>query len=545
MRKTFFSKISFMLIAILLMWLKTYAVYKTSFHIKIDNLTQEFILFINPLSFLLLIFGLSLFLKGKNRNRYIIAMSCLVTFVLLANMVFYRFYNDFLTIPVLFQTSNMGDLGSSIGTLLEPTDLLLAVDIAVLIWLHIRQKAFQSDIPSTKNERAAYFLFVASVYFFNLGLSEAERPQLLTRSFDREMLVKNISLFNFHIYDGVLQSKQSAQRALADSNSLTEIENYVTANAKDANKRLFGAAKRRNVILVSLESTQSFVINEKLNGEEITPFLNDFIKQSYNFNNVYHQTGQGKTSDSEFIVDNSLYPLGRGAVFFTNAGNQYMAAPEILKNSGYYSAVLHANNKSFWNRDLMYDSFGYDSFFDINSYDVTDENSVGWGLKDKEFFEQSSELMKNLPQPFYSRLITLTNHFPFDLDEEDQLIDEYDSSSQTLNKYFPTVRYQDEALKRFIEKLKEDGLYDNSVIVLYGDHYGISENHNEAMGEFLGKEITPFEEVQLQKVPLVIHIPGITDKKPQTIETVGGQIDIRPTLMNLLGIDTKALVLHK
>ncbi|QFY85442.1 LTA synthase family protein [Bacillus subtilis] len=539
MRKTFFSKISFMLIAILLMWLKTYAVYKTSFHIKIDNLTQEFILFINPLSFLLLIFGLSLFLKGKNRNRYIIAMSCLVTFVLLANMVFYRFYNDFLTIPVLFQTSNMGDLGSSIGTLLEPTDLLLAVDIAVLKWLHIRQKAFQSDIPSTKNERAAYFLFVASVYFFNLGLSEAERPQLLTRSFDREMLVKNISLFNFHIYDGVLQSKQSAQRALADSNSLTEIENYVTANAKDANKRLFGAAKGRNVILVSLESTQSFVINEKLNGEEITPFLNDFIKQSYNFNNVYHQTGQGKTSDSEFIVDNSLYPLGRGAVFFTNAGNQYMAAPEILKNSGYYSAVLHANNKSFWNRDLMYDSFGYDSFFDINSYDVTDENSVGWGLKDKEFFEQSSELMKNLPQPFYSRLITLTNHFPFDLDEEDQLIDEYDSSSQTLNKYFPTVRYQDEALKRFIEKLKEDGLYDNSVIVLYGDHYGISENHNEAMGQFLGKEITPFEEVQLQKVPLVIHIPGITDKKPQTIETVGGQIDIRPTLMNLLGIDTK------
>lgn len=539
MRKTFFSKISFMLIAILLMWLKTYAVYKTSFHIKIDNLTQEFILFINPLSFLLLIFGLSLFLKGKNRNRYIIAMSCLVTFVLLANMVFYRFYNDFLTIPVLFQTSNMGDLGSSIGTLLEPTDLLLAVDIAVLIWLHIRQKAFQSDIPSTKNERAAYFLFVASVYFFNLGLSEAERPQLLTRSFDREMLVKNISLFNFHIYDGVLQSKQSAQRALADSNSLTEIENYVTANAKDANKRLFGAAKGRNVILVSLESTQSFVINEKLNGEEITPFLNDFIKQSYNFNNVYHQTGQGKTSDSEFIVDNSLYPLGRGAVFFTNAGNQYMASPEILKNSGYYSAVFHANNKSFWNRDLMYDSFGYDSFFDINSYDVTDENSVGWGLKDKEFFEQSSELMKNLPQPFYSRLITLTNHFPFDLDEEDQLIDEYDSSSQTLNKYFPTVRYQDEALKRFIEKLKEDGLYDNSVIVLYGDHYGISENHNEAMGQFLGKEITPFEEVQLQKVPLVIHIPGITDKKPQTIETVGGQIDIRPTLMNLLGIDTK------
>ncbi len=146
--------------------------------------------------------------------------------------------------------------------------------------------------------------------------------------------------------------------------------------------------------------------------------------------------------------------------------------------------------------------------------------------------------MKTIPQPFYTRLITLTNHFPFDLDEEDKLIDEYDSKSKTLNQYFPTVRYQDEALKLFFKKMKEAGLYDNSIFVLYGDHYGISENHNEAMGQFLNKDITPFEEVQLQKVPFVVHIPGITDKHPKEIDTVGGQVDIRPTVMNLLGIDT-------
>ncbi len=135
----------------------------------------------------------------------------------------------------------------------------------------------------SRKGRAAYYLFVAATFFFNLGLAETERPELLTRSFDREMLVKNISLYNFHIYDGVLQSKQSAQRALADSNSLTEIENYVSANQTDRNEKTFGQAKGRNVILVSLESTQSFVINEKLNGKEITPFLNKLIKKSYNF----------------------------------------------------------------------------------------------------------------------------------------------------------------------------------------------------------------------------------------------------------------------
>lgn len=537
MRKSFFSKISFLLIATLLMWLKTYVVYKTSFNIKIENFMQEFILFINPLSFLLFIFGIGLFFKEKNRNRFIIGASIVLTFVLLANMIFYRFYNDFLTIPVLFQTNNMGDLGSSINSLFMPADLLLIVDIAILIWLYKRQPA-KTGGKATRKERAAYYLFVAAVFFFNLGISETERPQLLTRSFDREVLVKNISLYNFHIYDGLIQSKQSAQRALADSNSLTEIENYVNANRTDTNKDLAGIAKGRNVILVSLESTQSFVVNQKLNGKEITPYLNDLIKKSYSFENFYHQTGQGKTADSEFIVDNSLYPLGRGAVFFTNAGNEYTAMPEILKNHGYYSSIFHANNKSFWNRDIMYETFKYDKFYDIKSYDVNEENSVGWGLKDKEFFEQTSELMKEMPQPFYTRLITLTNHFPFELDEEDKLIDEFDSKSRTLNRYFPTVRYQDEALKRFIEKLKEDGLYDNSVIVLYGDHYGISENHNEAMSQFLGREVTPFEEVQLQRVPLVIHIPGVTDKEPKTIDTVGGQIDIRPTILNLLGIDS-------
>lgn len=535
-RKKSFSKISFLLLATLFLWIKTYIVYKTSFDIKIENFTQEFILFINPLSFLLLLFGFGLFLKEKNRNRFIFGASIFVTVLLLANMVFYRFFNDFLTIPVLFQTSNMGDLGSSITNLFLPTDILMFVDLVILYWL-LRKPAFRTMSVLTKKEKSAYFLLVASVFFFNLGLAEAERPQLLTRSFDREMLVKNISVFNFHIYDAVLQSKTSAQRALADSDSLTEIENYVNANRKEPQEDLFGIAKDRNVILLSLESLQSFVINEQLNGEEITPFLNDLINESYYFENFYHQTGQGKTSDSEFLVDNSLYPLGRGAVFFTNSNNEYTATPEILKDYGYYSSIFHANNKSFWNRDLMYQAFGYDRFFDVNDYEVTEENSIGWGLKDIDFFEQSVQHMDELPQPFYTRLITLTNHFPFELGEEDRFIDEFDSNSKTLNQYIPTVRYMDESVKRFFEELKKTDVYENSIIILYGDHYGISENHNVAMEKFLGKEITPFESIQLQRVPFIVHIPGVTDKEPQTFTKVAGQIDIRPTIMSLLGID--------
>jgi lipoteichoic acid synthase len=236
-----------------------------------------------------------------------------------------------------------------------------------------------------------------------------------------------------------------------------------------------------------------------------------------------------------------LYPLGRGAVFFTHTNNEYNSIQKLLKKrNNYYSATFHANNASFWNRDIMYNSFGVDKFYDIESYDVGEENSVGWGLKDKDFFSRSVDLMTDMPKPFYSYFITLTNHFPFELGEEDKLIEEFDSNSGTLNRYFPTVRYQDEALKLFIEKLKASGLYENSIIVIMGDHYGISENHNKAMATYLGKEeITPYDSVQLQRVPFLIHIPGITDKDPRLISTISAQVDVKPTLLHLLGIETK------
>ncbi|MCA1036217.1 MULTISPECIES: LTA synthase family protein [Bacillus] len=522
--------------AVAVLWLKTYIAYKTSFDIKIENFKQEIILLINPLSFLMFVLGFGLFLKKKNQVRYVVISSFIISAILFANVVFYRFFNDFLTVPVLFQTSNMSDLGSSVSELLNLTDLLYFADFIILaIIMMFRPQALVYREHSQKNRRA-FFLAAVAIAFFNLGLAETERPQLLTRTFDREMLVKNIGTYNYHIYDVFLQSKSSAQRALADGSELADIGNYARASYVAPADDMFGIAKGKNVILISMESTQNFVINEKVNGQEITPFLNDFIKESYYFNNFYHQTAQGKTSDSEFLVDNSLYPLSRGAVFFTHSGNEFAAAPEILNQNGYYTASLHANNKSFWNRDIMYDSFGYQRFYSLPDYEVTETNSVGWGMKDIDFFEQSIQHLKEMPEPYYAKFITLTNHFPFELGEEDQFIEPYTSGNKTVDNYFPTVRYTDEAIKNFIQKLKDEGIYEDSIIILYGDHYGISENHNKAMGEFLGTEVTPFVSTQLQRVPLIIHIPG---QEGKTISKVSGQIDIKPTILHLLGIDTR------
>ncbi|MBT2214455.1 LTA synthase family protein [Virgibacillus dakarensis] len=533
-------KIPLFIIATLLFGVKTYIVYRFMFTIEIDNSMQELILLINPFVSGFLVFALSVWFKKQSRQMKFLRYTALIgTLILYFNLVFYRSFTDFITIPQLFQGSNMGDLGSSILTLIKAYDIFLFLDVA-LIWYLSKKNAGSSAVKYPRSGKVFALAMSLVLLAGNFFLAEMERPQLFTRAFDREYLVKNIGLFNYHIYDFAVHSKVKTQRVFADGTELPEIKDYVDSLRSDKQSDLYGIAEGKNVIFISAESLQTFVINNEVNGEEITPFLNSLVddKDTYYFENFYHQTMQGKTSDSEFLTANSLYPLPRGAVFFTHGQNDYHALPEMLNEEGYYTASFHANNKSFWNRDQMYDSLGFDHFYGDESYEVTKDNSIGWGLKDKPFFEQSIKYLQALDQPFYTKFITLTNHFPFDLDEEDRSIEPYDSNSNTLNNYFPTVRYMDESIEQFFNQLKDAGLYEDSIIIIMGDHYGISANHNKAMSQYLEKEeITPYDHIQLQRVPFFIHIPG--SGKGKVMSEVSGQIDIKPTILHLLGIDTE------
>ncbi|WP_227939213.1 LTA synthase family protein [Alkalihalobacillus deserti] len=534
--KSIGSRLHFWGLGVFFLTLKTYILYKIGFNIPADNYLQEFILIINPISSAVLLLGLSLFFSGKMRNVMVIVTSAVATIILYLNLVYYRFFSDFITLPVLFQTNNAKNLSSSVLELMAFQDLFLIVDLLILTFLLLKGK-----IPTVSKKKVEAFAIVGLaflLFFVNLQIAHKERSELLTRSFDRELLVKNIGMINYHIYDAFIQSQSKTQRVFANGSDMEEVIDYRNQLYKEPDQDLFGIAKDKNIIVLSLESIQSFVINKTLDGEEITPFLNELIKESYYFDNFYHQTAQGKTSDSEFLLANSLFGRDSGSVFFTHSGNSFNALPEILGEDGYHTSVMHANNKSFWNRDVMYQSLGYDSFFDINSYEVNEENSIGWGLKDKDFFEQSIDLLKSQPEPYFTKFITLTNHFPFELGEEDRLINEFDSNSGTLNRYFPTVRYMDDAVEHFFTRMKEEGMYEDSIFILYGDHYGISENHNKAMSMFLNKEeITNFDTIQLQRVPMIVHIPG--HDVHEIKNTVSGQIDLKPTVMHLLGIESE------
>ncbi|PHA01312.1 hypothetical protein COE51_04855 [Bacillus pseudomycoides] len=532
-----FQNVRFTLFVAITVWLKTYLITRTSFDLKLESFMQEFILFISPLASSLFLVGLALFAKGKKRNYTALGIDLILTIILVGNVMFYGFYNDFVTLPVLGQTSNFSGLGSSVKELLDFKTVIAFADIIVFAVLLKKKKDYAKTERVSRPMRSLYFVSTIAIFFANLGLAEAERPELLTRSFDRVMLVKNLGIYVHQAYDLGLQAKSSSQKAFADGSKLQETENYVKTMQEKPDPNMFGIAEGKNVIVVSLESMQQFLIGATVNGQEVTPFLNQFAKESYYFENFYHQTGQGKTSDAEFLVDTSLYPLDRGAVFFTHGNNEFVATPEILHEQGYYTSVFHANNATFWNRNMVYPALGYDRYFNELDYKITPENKLGWGLKDIEYFDQSVEMLKNIPQPFYSRFITLTNHYPFEYDDSTKLIEPYNSGDEVFDRYVVTARYLDEALKHFVEDLKASGLYDNSVIVFYGDHYGISDNHNRAMAQFLGKDqITEFDRMNLQRTPFFIHVPG--QKEGKTITAPAGEIDVKPTILHLLGVDT-------
>ncbi|MBN8204291.1 LTA synthase family protein [Bacillus sp. NTK034] len=522
--------------AALLFWIKTYLIYLTEFNLGVNNGLQQFLLVLNPVSSALLFLGIALLFKGKKQHWMLLAINFVLTFFLYANVAYYRFFNDFITVPVLFQTQNFGKVGGSAVALLEPSDILYFFDTILLIALILSKRLKVSDRLPSRSLGKVYLagLLILGV---NVGLAEADRPQLLTRSFDRNYLVKYLGAFNFAIYDIVQNTRSSAQRVMADSSDITTVENYTLSKHTEKNLDYFGVAKGMNVIYISMESFQNFLIGYKLHGEEVTPFLNSLAKDpnTIYFPNFFHQTAQGKTSDAEFLMENSLYPLPQGSVFTTKAQNTYQGLPAILKGEGYYSAVFHGNYKSFWNREEMYKSLGYDMFYDATYYNMREENVINYGLEDKPFLKETIPYLQSIPKPFYTKLITLSNHFPYPIDEADQSIEPAETGDETVDGYFQTARYLDEALKQFFEDLKISGLDKNTMVVMYGDHYGISENRKNAMSKVLNKDINDFEQAQLQRVPLFIYAPGL---KGFVNETYGGEVDVRPTILNLLGVDT-------
>lgn len=534
------SLFAFFLMTVFTVTLKTYFSYYVDFSLGVKGLVQNLILLMNPYSLIALILSIFLFFKGKKAYWFIFIGGFLLTFLLYANVVYFRFFSDFLTFSTLNQASNVESMGGAVSASFKWYDFVYFLDTIVYLFILIFKRSWLDKRVFSKKFVPVVMAASIALFFLNLAFAETDRPELLTRTFDHKYLVKYLGPYNFTVYDGVKTIQNNQQKALASEDDLTRVLNYTKQKNTEPNPEYYGIAKKKNIIKIHLESFQTFLINKKVNGKEVTPFLNKLSTGNDDFRyypNFFHQTGQGKTSDSEFTMDNSLYGLPQGSAYSLKGDNTYQSLPAILdQKEGYTSDVMHGDYKTFWNRDQIYKHFGIDKFYDATYYDMSDENVVNLGLKDKPFFKASAEYQAKMKQPFYSHLITLTNHYPFTLNSEDASIDKPNTGDSTVDGYIQTAHYLDQALEQYINDLKTKGLYDDSVIMIYGDHYGISENHNNAMEKLLGERITPAKFTDLNRTGFWLKIPG---KNGTVDETYAGQVDVMPTILHLVGIDSK------
>ena len=542
------NRLAIVLTAVFFFWMKTIIAYYADFSLGVEGTIQYFILWINPIATTLLFFGLSLYIKKpKPALAILLIIDILNTLLLYLNIIFYREFTDFITVKSVlgFSKVSQGLSGSSFS-LMKPHDVLYWLDIAtfigILVWLTIKKIPIKSQ-PVSKPMAIAVTCLSGLIFSGNLALSEANRPQLLQRTFDRSYIVKYRGIDAYTIYDGIKTGMTSSVRAHASSNGIDEVLDYTKKHYAEPNPETFGIAKGKNVIVLHLESFQQFLINMKVDGQEVTPFLNSIFQNqaTISFDNFFHEVGQGKTSDAENMLETGTFGLPQGSLF-TELGsdNVFQAAPAILgQKQGYTSAVFHGNVASFWNRDHVYKNLGYDNFFDRSYFDESDE-MLGYGILDKDLFSESVQYLEHLQQPFYTKFLSVTNHTPYYTDDKNFDFPSLNTGNSTVDNYVRTAHYLDQSLEQFFTYLKKSGIYQNSIFVIYGDHFGISNTDNKDLASALGKDPdtwNEFDNAQMQRVPLMIHMPGYT--KGSVNHEYGGEIDVLPTLLHLLGIDDK------
>ncbi|MFA6255531.1 MAG: LTA synthase family protein [Patescibacteria group bacterium] len=492
----------------------------------------------------LVLYGPALMFKKPIKYIYLFLMSGFISLIFATQFVYFKCTHDFLLLSAGEYIELAATQTDTIISALSIHLLFFTLNIfACVVGLIIEYWQKNHSIFLSFKEKIVAVLIITIIALTSYGhLLRAEAQQwgstthLYSNLFNLNILVSKIGIINFFLEDLSKRVLNTNRITTADKNFL---EKWSQNRSKPpAAENFFGLAKNRNVIFIQIESLENAVINQGVNGEQITPRLNQLAKEGLYFTNYYSPTANGTTADVEFAVLNSLYPLPDGVAFVKYPQNHYFALPELLRKNGYHTYSLHGDRPNFWNRDNVYPQLGYEKSFSIQDYTVNRSVGSGFKLSDEDFFNQSILKLKNLPQPFMATLMTYTSHPPFVIPADLQTLHlpAQTNLNETQKKYSETIHYTDQTLGNFIDQLKQNNLYDNSLILIYGDH-GSYPNIGQALKT--NNKILPA--LNGNHVPLIILAPktelqGITD-------TPASHLDLYPTVANLLGITPPASTL--
>lgn len=498
---------------------------------------------------------LALFLSYKNRNYIYVFLSASFSMVTSLNYLYFKHYSSFLSLSLVKQFKQLKELGSSISSTLDFRALIFLIPTIVLVIVirKLNKKNFFEEAEASRSSIGAFGPLIIGTVLLVLVFKTLTSTDIsrLAKQWNRPYIVEQLGIYSYTTADFVKIAFTPKITTLPE-NEVTDIfEDLVDENLStivdNGYKDIF---KGRDVYVIHYESAQTFAMNTEFEDGPITPFLDKMASEGLYFNNFYPQHSVGTSSDSEFTFNTSLLPINNGTVFITHSDREYESFQKLLKKEDYYTMSMHGNNGDFWNRNVMHKTLGYDRFFSKEDYIIDEE--VGLGLSDKSFFNQSIEKIKAIKEesdsPIMATLITLSHHYPFDDLETYGEFNVGHLEETEIGNYLKSYNYADQALQEFVEGMDSEGLLDNAVIVLYGDHHAkISKanyekfyNYNEELDTYYTKEdpeYTAIDELfakELKRTPFIIWSKDNIIN--ETIDTPMGMVDALPTLGNMLGI---------
>ena len=522
--------------------------------------------------------------KGKKRYIYLLVCTIIFTAICTINSAYYTFYTSFASVSMLSLTQYIGEVGDAVvENVLQIKDLIYIFPLIFFIYYyhHLVKKDKYKIYTKEKRIRKFKNTIIAGgivLLLFIVSLSSLEISRFV-KQWNREYIVMRFGIYMYQGNDIIasIQPKISAMFGYDDAKK-EFTEYYKDRNdEQDYTNEYTNVLEGRNVIVIHAESLQGIAINRTFNGEEVTPNLNRLIKEGMYFDNFYSQVSVGTSSDTELTYNTSLMPTQNGTAFVSYFDRTYISTPSLLKEKGYYTFSMHANNGDFWNRRAMHESLGYDKFYSKETYEVDDENVIGLGLSDKSFFAQSVEKLKKISEEhdkYYGYIITLTNHTPFsDTDKygefsvtmkttitnEDGTTEEIEApylEGTKLGNYFKSVHYADEALGEFFSEMDEAGLLDNTVVIIFGDHdarlpkseFNLMYNYDPATDDIKAEDDPTYVDYDSfdyeldRKVPLIIWTKDGAVKGE--VDYTMGMYDVMPTIGNMLGFYNKYALGH-
>ena len=525
-------------------------------------------------------------LKPKNRFGYYLFFDILFSALCMINSVYYTFYTSFASVSMLSLTQYIASVGDAVvENVLQLKDIVYVFSPIILIAVHIKLKKSKYykkvEVKSERKRKTIRTLIGGAVItvLFLVMLSPLDISRF-AKQWNREYVVMKFGIYVYQFNDIITSVQPKINSLFGYDKANKEVTEYYKNKEKSADNKYTGIFKDKNVLVIHAESMQRNLFDMSFNGQDVVPNLKRIASEGMYFSNYYPQVSVGTSSDSELTFTTSLMPTQSGTAFVSYFDRTYNSIPNLMNDMGYFTFSMHANNADFWNRRAMYEHLGYQKFYSKSDYKVTTENTIGLGLSDKEFFKQSMPKLTKINEKYdkwYGLMIMLSNHTPFSdvehygnyevnmketVTKEDGTTEEVVHpylEGRKLGNYIKSAHYADEALGELFQELDENGLLDNTVVVIYGDHdarlprkeYDYMYNYNKETDSKLDKDDPNYKEYDSyqyelgRKVPFIIWTKDMagTDLNME-VKDVMGMYDAMPTLGNMLGFYNKYQLGH-